>query len=154
MIRLLTALLALTATEPWEFDGQPVKVFAKGQTKDALSAAALQKLGLRLEGAVTLKASAHANTVGGVTVHLEDPADAKAACDLYAARDGDGLKFTDARCSFPAFSGNLRTTATCRKINGTLRRTAEGLQLDAASPDCTAQPLGLPLSLGGTLVPR
>ena len=150
---LALTVVMLVRADPWSFDDERVQVEGKGQTKDSLSTAALSRLGLRLEGVVTLKASAHANTVGGVTLHLEDPSDAKASCDLYAKVDGEVLRFTDNRCSFLAFSGNLRTTATCRKISGQLRRGEKGLELEASSPDCTAQPLGVPLSLSGTLVP-
>ena len=140
--------------DPWTFEDVSVRVFAKGQTRDALSTAALSRLGLRLEGAVSLKASARANTVGGVTLHLEDPSDAKASCDLYAKVDGDTLRFEDSRCSFAAFSGNLRTTATCRKISGSLVHGEKQLELTASSPDCTAQPLGVPLSLSASCLPR
>ncbi len=142
------------ALDPWEFDGVSVRVSATGQTRDALSAAALSQLGLRLEGPLTVKVSAHANTVGGVTLHVEDPGDASASCDLYATRDGEVLRFDGGRCSFRAFSGNLRTVATCRKISGSARRGKEGVALEARSPDCTAQPLGLPLSISGMLSPR
>jgi hypothetical protein len=150
---LALTVMLLVGADPWSFDDERVRVEGKGQTKDSLSTAALSRLGLKLEGVVVLKASAHANTVGGVTLHLEDPSDAKASCDLYAKVDGETLRFSDSRCSFLAFSGNLRTTATCRKISGQLRRGENGLELEATSPDCTAQPLGVPLSLSGTLVP-
>lgn len=140
----------------WDFEGATAAVFAKGDTRDALSTAALQQLGLRLEGPLSLKVSAHPNTVGGVTLHLEDPSDAKASCDLYATRSDDGaLRFSDSRCAFGAFSGRLRTNATCRKISGSARRLEDGkIELEARSPDCNAQPLGLPLSVSGTLTPR
>lgn len=143
-------------SDPWNFDGSTAAVAAKGDTRDSLSTAALQQLGLRLEGALNLKVSAHANTVGGVTLHLEDPSDAKASCDVYATRTDDGaLRFSDSRCSFAAFSGRLRTNATCRKISGTARRLEDGkVELEARSPDCNAQPLGLPLSISGVLTPR
>lgn len=142
--------------DPWEFEGATASVSAKGAPRDSLSTAALQQLGLRLEGPLSLKVSAHPNTVGGVTLHLEDPSDAKAFCDVYASRTDDGgLRFADSRCSFGAFSGRLRTSATCRKISGTARRLPDGqVALEARSPDCTAQPLSLPLSLSGTLSPR
>jgi hypothetical protein len=139
----------------WDFDGVFASVSAHGDTRDSLSTVALEKLGLQLEGPLSLKVSAHANTVGGITLHLEDPSDPKASCDVYAARDGEGLRFSDSRCSFSAFSGRLRTEATCRKISGTARRLDNGkVALDARSPDCSAQPLGLPLSIAGTLTPR
>lgn len=156
------ALLLLLAAEPdagvdpWEFDGVMASVQAKGATRDSLSSLALEKLGLKLEGPLTLKASAKNNTVGGVTLRLSDPADAKAYCDLYATRaDDGGLKFSDSRCSFAAFSGRLRTDATCRKISGTAKRLDDGkVALEARSPDCSAQPMGLSLSISGTLSPR
>lgn len=142
--------------DPWDFEGATAAVAARGDPRDSLSTAALQQLGLRLEGPLNLKVSAHPNTVGGVTLHLEDPADAKASCDVYASRAADGaLRFSDSRCSFGAFSGRLRTNATCRKISGTARRLEDGqVALEARSPDCNAQPLGLPLSISGTLSPR
>ena len=152
------ALVLFLGAEPvdrWEFDGATASVAAKGDTRDSLSTAALQQLGLKLEGPLTLKVSAHANTVGGVTLHLEDPSDAKASCDLYASRDDEALKFTDSRCSFFAFSGRLRTQAVCRKISGSAKRLADGrVAIEARSPDCSAQPMGLPLSISGTLSPR
>ena len=156
LLLFLSATRDAGASDPWNFDGATAAVSAKGATRDALSAAALQQLGLRLEGPLSLKVSAHANTVGGVTLHLEDPSDAKASCDLYATRSDDGaLRFSDSRCSFAAFSGRLRTTATCRKISGTARHLEDGkVELEARSPDCNAQPLGLPLSVSGTLTPR
>ncbi|MDP1825618.1 MAG: hypothetical protein Q8L48_20325 [Archangium sp.] len=143
-------------TDPWDFDGVYASVQAKGDTRDSLSTLALEKLGLRLEGPLSLKVSAHANTVGGTTLHLEDPSDAKAYCDVYATRDDDGgLRFSDSRCSFAAFSGRLRTQATCRKISGTARRLDDGrVALEARSPDCSAQPMGLSLSISGSLSPR
>lgn len=152
------ALLLLLAADPsdrWEFDGATASVAAKGEPRDSLSSVALQQLRLKLEGPLSLKVSAHPNTVGGVTLHLEDPSDAKASCDLYASRDEDALKFTDSRCSFFAFSGRLRTQAVCRKISGTAKKLADGrVALEARSPDCSASPMGLPLSLSGTLAPR
>ncbi len=152
------ALLLLLGADPadrWEFEGATASVSAKGDTRDSLSAAALQQLGLKLEGPLTLKVSAHANTVGGVTLRLEDPSDAKAFCELYASRDDEALKFSDSRCSFFAFSGRLRTQAVCRKIFGSAKKLADGrVALEARSPDCSASPLGLPLSLSGTLQPR
>ncbi len=153
---LLLAADRETAPDPWAFEGVTASVNAKGVTRDSLSTLALEKLGLKLEGPLSLKASAKANTVGGVTLRLEDPADAKAYCDLYAKRTDDGaLSFSDSRCSFSAFSGQLRTTATCRKISGTARRLEDGkLALEARSPDCSAQPMGVPLSISGTLSPR
>lgn len=152
----LLLLLAADKVDPWAFEGVTASVNAKGATRDSLSALALEKLGLKLEGPLTLKASAKANTVGGVTLRLEDPSDANVFCDLYARRTDDGaLSFSDSRCSFPAFSGQLRTRATCRKISGTARRLADGkIALEARSPDCSAQPMGVPLSISGTVSPR
>lgn len=153
----LALVLTLVVTAPpdmWDFDGLTAKVQAKGATKDRLSAAALTRLGLRLEGAGSLKVSAHANTVGGVTLRIEDPNDAKASCELYATREGDALKFSDSRCTFPAFSGQLRTTATCRRISGTAKRVDDAVELEASAPDCNASPMGVPLSLSGSVSPR
>lgn len=140
----------------WDFEGAVASVTAKGDTRDSLSTLALEKLGLKLEGPLSLKVSAHPNTVGGVTLRLEDPGDPKVYCDVYATRDDErGLRFSDSRCSFTAFSGRLRTAATCRKISGTARRLDDGrVALEARSPDCNASPLGLPLSVSGTLLPR
>ncbi len=152
-LALVLTLVVTGSPDLWEFDGLTAKVQAKGATKDRLSAAALTRLGLRLEGAGSLKVSAHANTVGGVTLHLEDPNDAKASCDLYATREGDDLKFTDSRCAFPAFSGQLRTNAVCRKISGTAKRVKDGVALEASSPDCNVSPMGVPLSLSGSVTP-
>lgn len=157
----LALLLLLSAkpdagVDPWEFESATASVLARGSTRDSLSALALEKLGLRLEGPLSLEASAKANTVGGVTLRLRDPGDPKAYCDLYATRDDSGgLRFSDSRCSFSAFSGQLRTTATCRKISGTAKKLEDGkVALEASSPDCSAQPMGLPLSISGTLSPR
>lgn len=156
----LALLLLLAAgkdagVDPWEFEDATASVYAKGVPRDSLSSLALEKLGLKLEGPLTLKASAKANTVGGVTLRLSDPGDAKAYCDLYATRTDDVLRFSDSRCSFSAFSGQLRTTATCRKISGEARRLDDGrVALEVKSPDCNAQPMGLPLSISGTLSPR
>lgn len=153
-LALVVSLLVSAAPELWEFDGLTAKVQAKGATKDRLSAAALSRLGLKLEGAGTLKVSAHANTVGGVTLHIEDPGDAKASCDLYATRDGDVLRFSDSRCSFPAFSGQLRSTAVCRKISGTAKRDGDAVRLEASTSDCNVSPMGVPLSLSGSVTAR
>lgn len=144
------------APDGWDFEGGRAAVYAKGTTRDGVSEVALQQLGLKLEGELVLAVSAHPNTVGGVTLRLEDPADAKAGCDLYAQRDDSGgLRFQDSRCSFPAFSGRLRTSATCRRISGTAKKLEGGkVALEARAGDCTAQPLGLPLSISGTLSPR
>lgn len=155
----LVVLLVLAgggAPEPWAFEDGRALVFAKGTPRDGLSSAALQQLGLELQGPLTLAVSARANTVGGVTLRLSDPADPKAFCDLYAMRVADGsLRFDDSRCSFAAFSGRLKTTATCRRITGTAKKLDDGkVALEARSPDCNAQPLGLPLTISGTLTPR
>lgn len=153
-LALVLTMVVSASPDMWEFDGLTAKVQAKGATKDKLSAAALSRLGLRLEGSGSLKVSAHANTVGGVTLHIEDPNDSKAGCDLYATRDGEQLTFSDSRCSFPAFSGQLRTMATCRKISGTAKRVKDGVELTASTPDCNASPMGVPLSLSGSVTPR
>jgi hypothetical protein len=152
------ALAALTALcigadggDPWEFDKLTATVDGKGETTDALSTAALAQLGLSLAGKMTVNVSAHANTVGGVTLRIEDPADPKGVCELYANREGDHLVYKDSRCSFPVFTGSLRSSATCRKISGTARRVKQTIALDASSPDCTAQPMGLPLTVRATI---
>jgi hypothetical protein len=152
----LLLVLAAEPVDPWEFESATAQVQAKGATRDSLSAMALEKLGLKLEGPLNLKASAKSNTVGGVTLRLADPSDAKAYCDLYATRSKDGgLKFSDSRCSFPAFSGRLRTDAVCRKISGTAKKLEDGkIALEARSPDCSAAPMGLSLSISGSLSPR
>ncbi|MFO0599705.1 MAG: hypothetical protein U0228_30640 [Myxococcaceae bacterium] len=155
---LLLVVLAVDGGEPlkdtWDFDGLPARITARAVTKDQVSSLAMKQLGLQLEGALQLKVSAHPNTVGGITLRVEDPGDANSKCDLYANVDGAGLRFTDSRCSFPAFSGNLRTTATCRRISGTAKRVGEGVALDARFPDCNASPMGLPLSLSGEVSAR
>ena len=89
-----------------------------------------------------LVASAHKNGAGGVTLKLSR---ADGACELYTNRSGDRLVFDDARCSFPLFDGQLKSTATCRRISGSARRTKDAVLIEAASPDCTAQPMGLSL---------
>jgi hypothetical protein len=139
---------------PWEFDGLTAKITAHASTRDSVSRLALEQMGVKLEGPLQLKVNAHANTVGGVTLRVEDPSDSKAGCDFYASRDGENLRFSDSRCSFPAFSGNLRTQAVCRKISGTAKRTAEGVALEARFPDCNASPMSVPVSLSGDVVPR
>lgn len=136
----------VSSSSGWDFDGERAHVLAHGEAKDALSSTALQQLGVKLDGDAYFKVSAHPNSVGGVTLKLEDYNDAKSACELYAAQDGDRLKFDDARCSFPAFAGAARTTATCRKIRGSAWRLKQGIALEAASPDCTAQPGGFSLA--------
>jgi hypothetical protein len=159
-VTTLAMLLFLAAgkdagVDRWDFEDGVAVVHAKGATRDSLSALALEKLGIALEGPLTLKVSAKANTVGGVTLRLADPGDARAYCDLYATRAGEALRFTDSRCSFGAFSGQLRTVATCRRIAGEARRLDDGrIALEARSPDCSAQPMGVPLSISGTLSPR
>lgn len=139
--------------DAWEFEDLSAKVAAKGDTTDELSKMALAQLGIRLEGNVVLKVSAKANTVGGVTLTLQDPADPKITCALYATRTSEGLAFKDSRCSFPIFQDNLRTTATCRKISGTARRVKDTIALEATAPDCTAQPMGMPLAVRATVRP-
>ncbi len=148
---LLAVLVGLCAgadaPDPWDFDKLPSTVNGKGETTDALSAAVLAQLGLTLAATVTVNVSAHPNTVGGVTLRIEDPSDPKGVCELYASRDGDRLVYKDSRCSFPVFTGSLRTQATCRKISGTAKRVKKTVALDGSSPDCTAQPMGLPLTV-------
>ena len=140
-----------TPQDVWDFEGLSAKVAAKGETSDELSTLALTQLGIRLEGDFTFKVAARPNTVGGVTLRLEDPADAKVACSLYATREGDVLRFKDSRCSFPIFKDQLRTVATCRRISGTARRIKDAIAFEANAPDCTAQPMGLPLSVRATV---
>ena len=137
---------AQPAPDAWEFDGERAHVVAHGEAKDEVTKLALSQLGVRLDGDAFFKVSAHGNSTGGVTLRLADYNDEKSACDLYAARDGEALTFSDARCSFPAFSGSARTTATCRKISGTARRLGRGIAIEASSPDCTAQPGGFSIS--------
>ena len=132
--------------DPWDFDNERAHVQAHGEAKDDVTKLALGQLGVKLDGDTYFKVSAHPNSVGGVTLRLEDYNDAKTVCDLYATKKGDALEFSDSRCSFPAFSGSARTVATCRKISGSAKRTKEGVALEASSPDCTAQPMGLSLS--------
>lgn len=137
----------------WDFEGLSAKVAARGEPADELSTLALTQLGVRLEGNAVFKASAHPNTVGGVTLRIEDPADPKVACAIYAAREGDGLTFKDSRCSFPLFKDQLRTTATCRRISGTAKRIKDSVAFEATAPDCTAQPMGMPMSVRATVRP-
>lgn len=154
---LLTLVLGADGgtAEPWEFDGLTAKITARAQTRDQLSRLALDRLGVQLQGPLQLRVNAHANTVGGVTLRAEDPSDSKAGCDFYAKLEGDVLRFTDSRCTFRAFSGNLQTTATCRKISGTAKKNAAGgIDLEARFPDCNASPMGVSVSLAGDVVPR
>ena len=130
------------AAELWEFDELGAPITARGEVRDDLSRAALQQAGAKLEGSMRLVASAHKNGAGGVTLKLSR---ADGACELYANRSGDKLVFDDARCSFPLFDGQLRSTATCRRISGSARRTKDAVLIEATSPDCTAQPMGLSL---------
>jgi hypothetical protein len=137
----------------WEFDAERAHVVAHGDAKDDVTALALTQLGVKLDGDTYFKVSAHANSVGGVTLRLSDYNDEKSSCDLYATRKGDLVEFTDSRCSFPAFSGSARSSATCRKISGTARHLKQGVALTASSPDCTAQPMGFSLSGRATVKP-
>ncbi len=139
--------------DPWEFDGLTADVKAQAQPADDLSTLALSQLNVPLEGNAQFKVSAHANTVGGVTLTLEDPNDAKTACALYATKEGDGLVFKDSRCSFFVLSGQARAQATCRKINGTAKRVKGALLLEATTPDCNAAPMGVPLSVRASMKP-
>jgi hypothetical protein len=140
-------------SDPWEFDDVDAPVTAHGEVKDALSRAALERLGAALDGSARLKASAHKNSVGGVTLKLADSHDASTACELYATRSGDELKFEDARCSFPVFSGELRSKATCRHISGTAKRTKNAVLVEGRSSDCTAQPMGLSIEASARVEP-
>lgn len=137
----------------WDFDGLTAKVAATGQANDELGALALGQLGIALQSTVALEVSAHPNTVGGVTLTLKDPQNPKVSCALYAAREGEVLTFKDGRCTFPAFTGQARTSATCRRISGSARRVKDTIAVDAVSPDCTAQPMGMPLSVRATVKP-
>jgi hypothetical protein len=157
-IAVTLALLTLGAghrdagvvADPWDFDGLGAPITAHGEVKDPLSRAALEQSGAKLDGSVRLTASAHPNTVGGVTLKL---ARADGACELYATRAGDKLTFDDARCDFPLFDGQLRSTATCRRISGTARRAKDAVLVEASSPDCTAQPMGLSLQGSAKVTP-
>ncbi len=145
-----------TAAPPkdlWDFDNLTARVSANGETSDELTTLALTQLGIRLEGSFAFQVSAHNNTVGGVTLHLEDPSDPKVACALYATREGEGLSFKDSRCSFPIFKDRQRTVATCRRISGTARRVSDRILLEATAPDCTAAPMGFPLLVRASVRP-
>jgi hypothetical protein len=137
----------------WDFDGIDAPVSAHGEVKDPLSRVALQQLGAQVDGSARLVASAHANSVGGITLKLADAHDATAFCELYTTRAGTMLTFDDSRCTFPVFQGQARTLATCRHISGTARRSKDAVLIDATASDCTAQPLGLPLALSGRIEP-
>lgn len=153
----LAALAALCAGvdagDPWDFEKLQATVNGKGETTDALSAAALAQLGISLAATVTVNVSAHPNTVGGVTLRIEDPQDPTGVCELYASREGDHLVYKDSRCAFPVFTGSLRSKATCRKISGTARRLKNAIALEGSSPDCTAQPMGLSLTVRASVSP-
>lgn len=156
LLALTTALVLSAGERPpsWEFEGLSARVNARGKTKDKVSALALRKLGLTLEGPLSFKVSAKPNTVGGVTLRVEDPSDASVGCDLYGQVSDGVFTFADSRCSFQAFSGNLRTQAVCRRISGTAKHLEKAIALDATFPDCNASPMGLPLSLSGEVSPR
>ncbi|MBK7857125.1 MAG: hypothetical protein IPJ65_00620 [Archangiaceae bacterium] len=155
MNALFLAAAALLAADDatWEFDAERAHVQVHGEAKDDLTNAALGPLNLKLDGDAFVKVSAHANTVGGVTLKVQDYNDEKSSCDLYATRKGDLLEFSDTRCSFPAFNGGARTTATCRKISGTAKRLKRGIALEASSTDCTAQVMGVSLAGRVTVKP-
>jgi hypothetical protein len=144
------ALIAVLHADPpadaWEFDNERAHVLAHGEAKDDVTAMALEQLGVKLDGDAYFKVSAHKNSMGGVTLKLQDYNDEKTSCDLYATKKGDALVFEDSRCSFPAFQGGAKTSATCRKISGSAKRLKRGVALEATSPDCTAQPMGFSLS--------
>lgn len=137
----------------WDFEGLTARVFAHATPADDLSTLALTQLAIPLEGNAQFRVSAHANTVGGVTLKLEDPNDPKTACALYAERAGDTLTFKDSRCSFAVFTGQARTQATCRKISGSAKREKDAVLLDAATPDCNAAPMGVPLTVRASVKP-
>ena len=139
--------------DPWEFDGLTALVDAAAQPADDLSTLALTQLNVPLTGRAQFRVAAHANTVGGVTLTLEDPNDAKTSCALYATKDGESLVFKDSRCSFFLFQGQARTQAVCRKIEGTAVRSKDAILLGAASPDCSASPMGVPLSVRASVKP-
>ena len=141
------------AADLWDFDGVAAKVFASAETSDPLSSAALAQMGVQLQGVAYLKVSAHANTVGGVTLRLEDANDPRVNCALYATRQADYLRFKDSRCVFPVFAANMNATATCRGISGSARRVKGAIALDATTPDCTATPMGFAISLTASAVP-
>lgn len=140
----------------WAFEGVRAEVMVRGEAVDSLTQLTVQQLQLPLQGAVSLRVSARANSVGGVTLRLEDFQHEDQYCELYADRPPTGrLEFSGGRCTFSAFTGRMTTQATCRKISGSAERLPDGrLFLKAHSPDCTAQPLGLPLQIAATVSPR
>lgn len=140
--------------ELWDFDGLRARVTALGESNDPLTTMALTQLNVDLQGPAELKVSAHPNTVGGVSLRIEDPANAAVNCVLYATRTGDILKFKDCRCVFPVEAGQLHTEATCRRISGSARRKKDAILFVANAPDCTAQPMGLAVSVRANAVPR
>ncbi len=136
------------AADPWEFDDLIAKVVAKATPMDDISRLAVSQLPqLRLDGEAVFKVSAHANTVGGVTLTFEDRSDPKLSCQLYATKEGEFLTFKDSRCSFPVLKDQLRTTAVCRRISGTARRVKDTLAIEAEAPDCNAAIMGMTLTV-------
>jgi hypothetical protein len=127
------------AAEPadaWDFDKMDAPMSAHGEFKDQLQKQLLEQMGAKLDGSARLQASAHPNGAGGVTLTLTRGT--AGSCELYATRVGEWLKFDDCRCSFPLFEGEMRTTATCRRITGRAHRVKDAVLVEAMSPDCTA----------------
>lgn len=149
-----TSMASPVKEDPWEFDRLTAKVRVKGVPADELTTLAVTQLAIPLETTAVLNVSAHANSVGGVTLRFEDPADPKLGCSLYATLADGAVVFKDSRCSFSLFTGQLRTVGTCRKISGTARRIKDTIALEADAPDCTAQPMGMPMSVRATAKPR
>jgi hypothetical protein len=131
---------AAAPADAWDFDKVDAPMSAHGEFKDPLQKQLLEQMGARLDGSARLQASAHPNSAGGVTLTLAR-GDA-GSCDLYATRVGEWLKFDDCRCSFPLFEGQMRTTATCRRITGRAHRVKDAVLIEAMSPDCTAEMSG------------
>ncbi|GEM_PF-2812176 len=134
--------------DPWEFDDVISRVTAKTTPLDDVSKLAVTQLPqLRLDGEAVFKVSAHANTVGGVTLTFEDRADPKLSCQLYATKEGEALTFKDSRCAFPVLKNQLRTMAVCRRISGTARRVKDTVSIEAEAPDCNASIMGMTLTV-------
>jgi hypothetical protein len=127
---------AAAPADAWDFDKVDAPMSAHGEIKDAMQRQILEQMGVKLDGSARLVASAHPNGAGGVTLTLAR-GDA-GSCELYATRVGEWLKFDDSRCSFPLFDGEMRTTATCRRIVGRAHRVKDAVLIEAMSPDCTA----------------
>jgi hypothetical protein len=127
---------APAAADVWDFDKVDAPMSAHGEFKDQLQKQLLEQMGAKLDGSARLQASAHPNGAGGVTLTLTRGT--AGSCELYATRVGEWLKFDDCRCSFPLFEGEMRTTATCRRITGRAHRVKDAVLVEAMSPDCTA----------------